>query len=102
MPLIGARHFYRSVVIEPRTLTQKAKCRKHLVANLFVHQISGKLGLDELIERHVVVERLNHPVAIQIRVWVRVVAAPHWVQASVVVFTEPGHIEPNSPPSLTI
>src|SRR3954452_3371363 len=102
MPLISARHLYRSVVIEPGTLTEKSQRGKHLVADLFVHQVGSQLGLDELIKRHVVVECLNHPVAIQICVRVRVVAAPHWIQTSVVVFSKPGHIEPNSPPPLTV
>ena len=62
-----------------------------------VEQVGGELRRDELVVRQVVVERLDHPVAIEIRVRIGVVAAPHRIEAAVVVLAVARDVEPLRP-----
>ena len=102
VPLIGARHFHRAVVVEPRSLAQESERGKHFRARVFFHEIGRQLGLHENVERHVVVERFDHPVAVEIRLRIGIVAAAHRIQAPVVVFAEARDIQPESAPPLAI
>ena len=72
------------------------------MASLGVHQITGDLSFDELIVRHVVVERLDHPVAINVGIRIGIEATSHGVEAAIVVFTVTGHVEPHTPPTFAV
>ena len=100
--LIGARHFVRAVVVIPGPEPQEASRGQRFVAGLGVHQIARQLRFDKLIVRHVVVERLNHPIAIRVRVGIRPVASGIGVQTAIVVLAVARHIQPHSSPALAI
>ena len=64
--------------------------------------IAGDLRLHELVVRHVVVERLDHPVAIEIRVGIGAVAAAHRIEAARIVFGVARDVEPAAAPRLAV
>ena len=67
-----------------------------------VEQIGGELRGDELVVRQVVVERADHPVAIEMRVRVGIEAAPHRIEAAVVVFAVARDVEPHAAPGFAV
>ena len=72
------------------------------IAQLAVQQISRQLRFDEAVVRHVVVERLDHPVAINIRAREWHVAAILGIQAAHIVFGIARHIQPVTAPALAV
>ena len=103
VPLVRARDFDGAVVVEPGSEPeepergQRARPRRRVA-----EQIAGQLRADELVVRQVVVERLDDPVAIQIRVRVRVVAALVGIERAVVVLAVARDVEPQPAPRLAV
>jgi len=64
VPLVGARDLDGAVVVVPRAETQKPERRQRADARRVIHQIARELRLDEAVVRQVVVERVDHPVAV--------------------------------------
>ena len=102
VPLVGAGHFDRAVVVIPGTESEEAGGRQRLVAGLLVQQVAGELRLHELVVGQVVVERLDHPIAIEVGVGIGAVAARIRIQAAVVVFAVAGDVEPDAAPALAV
>ncbi len=100
--LVGAGNLHRPVVVVPRPESEKTEGRELSHALVLGQLIGCELSGDEAIERHVVVEGANHPVAIQVRVRIGVVAAAVGIEAPIVVLAEPGDVEPHAPPRLTV
>ncbi len=100
--LVGVRDFDRAVVVKPWTETEEAKSREHLGAHSVIERIGGDLRGDELVVRQVVIERLDHPVAIQIGAGVGIVAAAHGIETAVVVLTIARDVEPHATPALAV
>ena len=103
VPLVGARDLDRAVVVEPRAEPEEPERRQRARARRRIaEQIAGELRAHELVVRQVVVERLDHPVAIQIRVRVRVVAAPLRIERAVVVLAVARDVEPEAAPRFAV
>ncbi len=102
MPLIGPRDLHGSVVIEPQSLAKESQRRQHFHAGFFVHGIRRELRLHELVVGKIVVEGLNYPIAIKVRVLIGRIAAAHGVKATVVVFAITRDIEPKPSPTFAI
>ena len=102
VPLIGARNLIRAIVVIPRAETEEAGAGQHLIPDFRVHQVPGELRLDELIVGHVVVERLDHPVAVCVGVGIWAITLGVWIQTAVIVFAIPRHVQPDTAPALAI
>ena len=102
VPLICMRDFDCAVVVEPWTQAEEAKRRQHFGAHFVIERIGRDLRGYELIVRQVVVKGLDHPVAIQVSTWIRIVSAPHGIEAAVIVLTIARDIQPHSAPALTV
>ncbi len=102
MPLISAGDFVRAVVVIPGPEAQKAGAGEHLGAVFGIHQVARELSFDEAIVRHIVVEGLDHPIAITIGVGVGAITSGERLETAVIVFAEAGDIEPLAAPALAI
>ena len=95
---VGARDFDGAVVVVPRPQAEKSESGQRPRAPLVAEPIARELRLHEVVVRHVVVERLDDPVAIEVRVRIRIVSASFGIQRAVVVFAEARHVEPQAAP----
>ena len=100
--LIGARYFRRAIIVIPGAEANESRAGKRLVPSLGVHQVAGNLSLGELIVRYVVVEGLDHPVAVNISIWIGVKAPAHGIETAIIVLAVAGDIEPCASPALAI
>ena len=78
VPLVGAGHFDGAVVVIPGAEAEEAGRRQRLVTGLLVQQVAGELRFDERVVRQVVIERLDHPVAIDDTRWGRGGSRADW------------------------
>ena len=99
---VGAGDFDRAVVVVPRAEAEQAERRQHARPLRFVDQVAGELGAHELVVRHVVVDRADDPIAIEIRVRIRRVAAGLRVEAARIVFAVARDVEPFAAPRLAV
>ena len=99
---VGARDLDRAIVVVPRAEAQEAERRKRSHARRLVEQIGRNLGFDELVVGQIVVVRLDDPVAVEPRIRVRRIAAPHGIQTARIVLAVPRNVQPHAPPRLAI
>ena len=99
---VGPRDLDGAVVVVPRAEPEQPERGQHLHPHVVVEQIGSQLRFHELVVRQVVVERFDNPVAIQVGVRVRVVAAKHRIEAAVVVFPVARDVEPEPAPGLAV
>src|SRR5262249_17032938 len=102
MTLVGPGDFESAVIVVPGPQPEEACCGESFGAIFRVLQIACDLRLYKSIERHVIVESLNNPVPIGIGVRIRTIAFWIRIQASVIVFTITGDIQPDTTPSFAI
>ncbi len=100
--LVGVGDLDRAVVVVPRPQPQEPERRQVAHAIAALEQVGGKLRGDELVVGQVVVERANHPVAIEVRIGIGIEAAAHRIEAAVVVFAVARHVEPHAAPRLAV
>ena len=99
---VGVRDLDRAVVVVPRTEAEKPERGQCPHAVALVGEIGRELGANERVVRHVVVERFHDPVAIEVRVGIRIQAAALRIEAAVVVLAVARDVEPHASPRLAV
>src|SRR5689334_5641327 len=102
MTLISTGDFESAIVVVPGAKTEKAGGGQHLRPVFRIDEIAGDLRFDEFVERHIVVESLNDPIAIGIRVGVWTIAFGIRIQTSIVIFAVARDVEPDAAPALAV